>query len=794
VISQERWDALIPAHKQILQTMAEDADQGIPPPTFCFAPDTDPHIVETFAAADRTLRLRFSLANRWTSTATNASTGSNGSPITLTWGIVPDGVSLPASNGSPVAPSNLRAFLDNLYGSEAVWRPQFEHIFDRWSQLVGVTYVGVTYDDGATFPSSPGVLNVRPDVRVGGKFIDGPSNILAYNSYPNVGDMVIDTGDDFFNDTSGDSRKLRNVVAHEAGHGLGLAHSCPITQTKLMEPFVSTAYDGPRHDDLRALHTFYGDAGKGNSSAATAIDLGSIPVFGSRVIGLPPAPSILNGSTASIDASTDSDWYKVTVPGPGFLRVLILPTGLTYDASSQNCSGQDGSCCSGTMVNSLAGANLRFEIRNSISSGNQIISTVNNQAAGLSEDSGLVTISSGGEYFVRVFGSNFTTTQLYVGQIFYSVPCASNSSGVIGYWPLEGNANDASGMGNNGSVLGDAAFTQGISGQGLALDGLDDSVLVPDSTSLNPTGPFSIAAWYKPVPFVGTGFDVVVGKQPLTFAPPYYQMQLGVSGSLYPTLPSSAGFSTSNGNAFNQASTPANALIPGDWNFLVGTSDGSTLRIYVNGVLQASQPISGPITTYSTPLRFGRFEGLPNHLPGTIDEVRMYGRALSPSEVSYLFTHQDGRPIVVAPGSSIVCPGGTFSLNVDSIETGGVNFRWRLNGVVLSDGPSTIGTVSGSITSTLTITDAKPGAQGAYDCILSSSALGCKAPEMGTSNTQMMKICTADFNCDGIRTVDDIFIYISAWFTNSPRCDVNNDSVISIDDIFIFLNIWFAGC
>jgi hypothetical protein len=54
--------------------------------------------------------------------------------------------------------------------------------------------------------------------------------------------------------------------------------------------------------------------------------------------------------------------------------------------------------------------------------------------------------------------------------------------------------------------------------------------------------------------------------------------------------------------------------------------------------------------------------------------------------------------------------------------------------------------------------------------------------------------CPADFDCQNGANIDDIFIFINAWFAQDPRTDVNNDGNRNIDDIFIFINIWFAGC
>jgi hypothetical protein len=52
----------------------------------------------------------------------------------------------------------------------------------------------------------------------------------------------------------------------------------------------------------------------------------------------------------------------------------------------------------------------------------------------------------------------------------------------------------------------------------------------------------------------------------------------------------------------------------------------------------------------------------------------------------------------------------------------------------------------------------------------------------------------ADFDDNGARSIDDIFIYLNAWFAQNPRTDVDAVPGLSIDDLFVFLNLWFAGC
>jgi hypothetical protein len=53
--------------------------------------------------------------------------------------------------------------------------------------------------------------------------------------------------------------------------------------------------------------------------------------------------------------------------------------------------------------------------------------------------------------------------------------------------------------------------------------------------------------------------------------------------------------------------------------------------------------------------------------------------------------------------------------------------------------------------------------------------------------------CPADFNLDGVLSVQDIFDFLNAWFAGNPATDFNGAG-ISVQDIFDYLNAWFAGC
>lgn len=407
----ELLDKLPPKYQEIfIARLAEEMDPNSSPVAqICLAPGTPDEIVELFTFG-RSFDGRYNQTSRWTSTA-SGSTGSQGDKITLTYGFPPDGVTIPAATGFPSGTNQLNTWMNGIYGSQPVWKAHFDAVFARWGQLCGITYVYEPNDDGVTMNINPGILGTRADLRIGAKTLDGFSGVLAYNQFPNDGDMVLDAFDGSFNSTSLNSRFLRNVVSHEHGHGMGQLHVCPVNETKLMEPFVSTAYDGPRHDDVRNAQRHYGDPFEPNNSLGQATDLGAMTAGQSQNLGLVPSPSIPSTSILSIDANGEVDYFKFSIAGAATVNVTLIPQGFTYDDSDQSCGGSSG-CCSGNNTNSLAIADLAFDVLGPNSS--TVISTRNNTAAGSSESLSNISLAVAGTYYVRVYEVNSPAeSQLY---------------------------------------------------------------------------------------------------------------------------------------------------------------------------------------------------------------------------------------------------------------------------------------------------------------------------------------------------------------------------------------------
>lgn len=232
-------------------------------------------------------------------------------------------------------------------------------------------------------------------------------------------------------------------------------------------------------------------------------------------------------------------------------------------------------------------------------------------------------------------------------------------------WSAEDNASDSV-DGNNGTLQNGATFATGRVGQAFSFDGVDDYVNVPDSNSLDfGTGDFSIAYWVKfndlddgsngmvykdtyegdPADFIGFVFNINSGGGGVGF-----ETRHRVSGSGPNTH---ARYATSN----FQVDT---------WYHLGGVRQANVLKLYLDGVLVATTTESSPtdITT-NTPLLIGALSSAsPQNLRGNLDEVGIYNRALSATEISSL-----------ASADSITQTAGIINLDTGGTIHGGIEVQ-----------------------------------------------------------------------------------------------------------------------
>jgi Ca2+-binding RTX toxin-like protein len=376
----------------------------------------------------------FIIDSRWTQTATNGGGLTQGDPTTLTWSLPANGV-ITDDYKNPNAPNNLLTFMDNTFGagvgSDLTQRPWF-HIFNdalgRLQSLGGLTYNFVTYDDGVAMQfNNIGILGQRADVRIMGKNVDGSlgQNILAYNSYPNDGDMIIDTSNgDYFDNPNNDFRAFRNTLMHEFMHGLGIDHVESSDSDFLIEPFASDLSDGPQLDDILAIQRSYGDALEklGGNTFSTAIDLGTIASLSSVSRGTHGDSTVVDRTETdfvSIDDETDKDFYKFSVQAAGEVSITLSPRGTTYSVGPQNIPGDP--VVPQTSFNSKNQSDLTVTLLGE--DGVTVLQTQNAGGLGVNEVIEDFMVISPGTYYIQVTGATTDKIQLYGLDVgFYQAP------------------------------------------------------------------------------------------------------------------------------------------------------------------------------------------------------------------------------------------------------------------------------------------------------------------------------------------------------------------------------------
>jgi len=185
---------------------------------------------------------------------------------------------------------------------------------------------------------------------------------------------------------------------------------------------------------------------------------------------------------------------------------------------------------------------------------------------------------------------------------------------------------DLSGNGNNGTNYN---MTYSSNNGGIFDFNDTSSVsIIPNSTSLNPTTGLTIESW---VNFDGNTNDFIFEKG-----------NVNTQFSLFSHSNDIVFRTFHSGDSSYHTQNPSKAsvgVVNGQWHHIVGSWDGSTKRIYVDGVLRNSVSKSGNLVTQTTGAAVGRFGGTTSgyYFGGYIPKVALYSRGLSTSEIQKNF-------------------------------------------------------------------------------------------------------------------------------------------------------------
>jgi concanavalin A-like lectin/glucanase superfamily protein len=212
---------------------------------------------------------------------------------------------------------------------------------------------------------------------------------------------------------------------------------------------------------------------------------------------------------------------------------------------------------------------------------------------------------------------------------------ALGATGPAGIWQLDEGAGttvlDGSGNGNNGVLSGGTSWIAGVSGSALSFDGSTGQVKVSDNNALEPSGAVTASVWFRHSGSPGT-YRYIVAKGGNGCVAASYGLYTGPTGGLEFYI------SHDHGSVYARSPDAGQRVWDGKWHLAVGTYDGTTVRLYIDGVEVGAGTSSPGSLEYLLPssndFYIGNYPSCqPHHFLGDIDSVAVWARALSASEI-----------------------------------------------------------------------------------------------------------------------------------------------------------------
>lgn len=221
----------------------------------------------------------------------------------------------------------------------------------------------------------------------------------------------------------------------------------------------------------------------------------------------------------------------------------------------------------------------------------------------------------------------------------------SADSGLIAHWAFdEGQGDfafDSSGNGNHGTLVNRPQWTAGKFGRALQFNGRDSYVTVPNSASINSLKQhMTVATWIlksHPGPDRRSEWACIIGRRTgKNFNDLWRLVYYDYGGDVYfcNVMPSGSD------DSYAEVMGPGSKADEHIWMHIACVFDGNELRLYRNGQRVGSQPASMILRDETTPVTIGASEvgdfPVCEFLEATVDDVRVYNRACTDSELAGL--------------------------------------------------------------------------------------------------------------------------------------------------------------
>ncbi len=320
-------------------------------------------------------------------------------------------------------------------------------------------------------------------------------------------------------------------------------------------------------------------------------------------------------------------------------------------------------------------------------------------------------------------GKQFLSGMQIVNKTPVNAECTPTPAGLVAWWPGEGNLYDCIGT-NNGIASSGLTYTNGEVGSACAMNSYNSYFHVPASPALNVGAGdgLTIETWIKP--------STVNGLQPIVEWNDEVGQAIGVQFWIgqYPWSQGvlCASFLETNVNNYIQVPSPSGTLVANTWQHVAVTYDRTShvIKVYVNGAVVGQSTWSGdvPLTSYN--FWVGRrpedcgggcwTDGA--YLSGPLDELSLYNRALSQTEIAAIYNAgsagkcQSVASIIQQPLNQTTVTGSGATLSVGLGGIGPFTYQWRFNGA----------NISGATNATLTLANLHSNQSGHYSVVITT--------------------------------------------------------------------------
>jgi hypothetical protein len=284
-------------------------------------------------------------------------------------------------------------------------------------------------------------------------------------------------------------------------------------------------------------------------------------------------------------------------------------------------------------------------------------------------------LTNGTTYYYKITAVDSAGNESGFSDVVSATPSASDLlNGLIAYYTLGGDAIDASGNNYHGTING-ATETSGKLGNAMSFSGGSDNIKLPQFSVGNT---FTFSAWYK-INNIPQAQHKVISEDYIV------DVFANSDGNMYANV--------GNGSTWGQSVGYRFAL--NEWEFVTVTYNGSMLKIYKNGQLKGSVNNSKYVTNWLIDIgnRYGA-ESSTYGMNGAIDEVAIYNRVLSQTEITELYNNGAGkRPDILKLGNELYYSfdNGTAT-DLSGNENDGVLHNWvnfsqgKINKSIMLDG------------------------------------------------------------------------------------------------------------